>query len=112
MPELELVLSETFAPENAEATWTELGEYLKVGEPRLMVRRAVDPTSVIQLLGDALDWLPLTAAATVYLSTSAKLAAGATTTPGGSGSVSRNGARGRGGGNPHRPQYGISRTIL
>ena len=75
MSELKLALSEKF---DAEAIRAELSEHLKVREPEFLVFKAVDPPSVLQLLGDALSWLPLKAAAAVYLSTLAKRAADAT----------------------------------
>ena len=75
MSELKLVLSEKF---DAEAIRAELSEYLKVNKPKLMCFRSADPPSMIQLLGDAVAWLPLSAAAAVYLSTLTKRAAHAT----------------------------------
>ena len=48
---------------DAEAIRAELSEHLKVSEPEFLVFRAGDPPSVLQLLGDALSWLPLKAAA-------------------------------------------------
>ena len=57
-------------------------EHLAIGEPRFLFRKSIESnlTSVVQLLGPALDWLPLKAAATVYLGTLAKRAADATWT--------------------------------
>ena len=75
MSELELVLSEKF---DAETIQAELSEHLKVSEPKFLFFKAVDPPSVLKLLGDALSWLPLKAAAAVYLSALAKRAADAT----------------------------------
>ena len=75
MSELELVLSEKFGAETIQA---ELSEYLKVSEPKLMLLRSADPPSILNLLGDPLAWLPLKAAAAVYLSTLAKRAGDAT----------------------------------
>ena len=75
MSELELVLSEKF---DAETIQAELSEYLKVSEPKLMLLRSADPPSILNLLGDPLAWLPLKAAAAVYLSTLAKRAGDAT----------------------------------
>ena len=75
MSELKLALSEKF---DAEAIRAELSEHLKVSEPKFLLFKAVDPPSVLQLLGDAGAWLPLSAAAAVYLSTLAKRAADAT----------------------------------
>ena len=75
MSEMELVLSEKFDVETIQA---ELSEYLKVSEPKLMLLRSADPPSILNLLGDAQAWLPLKAAAAVYLSTLAKRAGDAT----------------------------------
>ena len=77
MSELNLALTYKFAA-NAEAIRAELSEYLKVSEPRSNIAQSVDPPSFLQLLGDASAWLPLKAAAAVYLSTLAKRAADAT----------------------------------
>ena len=55
-----------------------LSEHLKVSEPRFISVRSVDPPSVLQLLGDPVDWLPLKAAAAAYLLTLAKRAGDAT----------------------------------
>ena len=68
MLELNLVLSEKFNKDDAEAIQAELSEYLKVGKPSIISRRSADTTSLVQLLGDVADWLPLKAAAAVYLS--------------------------------------------
>ena len=78
MSELNLALTEKFDPENAAAIRAELSEYLKVGEPRFIIMKSVDPPSFLQLLGDVSAWVPLTAAATVYLLTLVKRAADAT----------------------------------
>ena len=75
MSELKLVLSKKL---DAEAIRAELSEHLKVSEPKFLFFKAVDPPSVLQLLGDAGAWLPLSAAAAFYLSTLAKRAADAT----------------------------------
>ena len=82
MSELNLVLSEKFDTDDAEAILAELSEHLKVGEHRFLLRKSADPTlvSVVQLLGDVAAWLPLSAAATVYFSALAKRAADATWT--------------------------------
>ena len=64
MSELNLELTRNF---DAEAIRAELSEYLKVSEPRVIHLRAADPPSFIHLLGNALDWQPLKAAAAVYL---------------------------------------------
>ena len=75
MSELKLVLSEKF---DAEAIRAELSEHLKVSKPEFLFFKAADPPSIIQLLGDAVAWLPLKVAATFYLSTLAKRAGDAT----------------------------------
>ena len=80
MTGLALVLSDDFDPRDAEAARTALGEHLEVGEPKWYARFSADPNlvSIIRLIGDALAWLPLSAAAAVYLSTLAKHAGDAT----------------------------------
>ena len=80
MLELNLVLSEKFNKDDAEAIQADLSKYLKVGKPKIMFRRSADPTltAFIQLLGDAAVWLPLALVAKTYLSTLAKRAADAT----------------------------------
>lgn len=78
MSELKLMLSENFGTVNAKPIRAELSKYLKVSEPCVAVTRSIDPPSFLQLLGDALDWLPLKAAAAFYLSTLAKRAGDAT----------------------------------
>ena len=75
MSELKLELTKKF---DAGAIRAELNEYLKVSEPTLMFFKSADPPSIIKLLGDVVAWLPLSAPATVYLSTLAKRAADAT----------------------------------
>ena len=77
MPELTLQLSDKFRDE-AEDVRAELGKHLKVGRPIFTFRKSADPPSLVQLLGDATAWLPLKAAAAVYLGTLAKRAAEAT----------------------------------
>lgn len=80
MLELNLTLSEKFNMDDAENLQSDLSKHLKVGKPKIMFRRAADPTltAFVQLLGDAKVWLPLGAAAAAYLSTLAKRAAEAT----------------------------------
>ena len=78
MSELNLDLAYNFDTENAEAIRAELSKYLEVSEPRLRIFQSADPPSFFQLLGDASAWLPLKAAATIYLSTLAKRAGDAT----------------------------------
>ena len=77
MSELYLEVSEKFSDE-ADGIRAELSKHLKVGQPSIVIRRSVDPPSLVQLLGDATAWLPLKAAAAVYLATLAKRAAEAT----------------------------------
>ena len=76
MSELNLAL--TFDAKKAEAIRAELSEHLQVSEPRSIILQSADPPSFLQLLGDASAWLPLKAAAAVYLSTLAKRAGDAT----------------------------------
>ncbi len=80
MTELNLELSERFDKEDAETMRVALSEHLVVGKPSFIFRRSAgtDLASFIQLLGDLAAWLPLSAAATVYLSTLAKHAGDAT----------------------------------
>ena len=73
--ELNLTLTEKF---DAEAVRLGLSEYLSVGEPKFLGLKSAEPPSILQLLGDALAWLPLKVAAGVYLSTLAKRAGDAT----------------------------------
>ncbi|MEQ9518546.1 MAG: hypothetical protein RLN89_03805 [Parvibaculum sp.] len=81
MPQLELLLSEGFRQSSSDSIAARLGKVLDISGPHYYVRRAADPSQLpqlIQLLGDAAAWLPLQAAASVYLSTLAKHAADAT----------------------------------
>ena len=77
---LVLVLSEGFHPNDAEAARRGLRKHLDVDEPTFFARFSADPNlaSIIRLIGDVAAWLPLSAAATVYLSTIAKRAGDAT----------------------------------
>ena len=75
MSELELTLTREF---DAEAVRSKLGEYLRVSEPKILFLRSAEPPAILQLLGDALAWLPLKAAGAVYLSTLAKRSGDAT----------------------------------
>ena len=78
MSELSLILSRKLpAVDDIRA---ELSKHLKVGQPRYFALMSADPAlpSFVQLLGDAMAWLPLYAAATAYLATLAKRAAEAT----------------------------------
>ena len=55
-----------------------LSPHLQVSSHTFLCRRSADPPpEFIQLLGDVVTWLPLTAPATVFLSTLAKRAANA-----------------------------------
>ena len=77
---LALTLSEGFRPEDAEAARAGLREHLKVDQLTFVAQLSADPNlvSFIRAIGDIATWLPLSAAATVYLSTLAKHAADAT----------------------------------
>lgn len=75
MSELSLRLSERFTAEDASSIRTALGRHLRVGNPGSVVRQSIDPPQLIQLVGDAVAWLPLAGPATVFLSTLAKKAA-------------------------------------
>ena len=77
MSELYLGLSEKFYGE-ADSIRADLSKHLKVGQTSFLFRQSVDPPSLVQLLGDAAAWLPLSAPAAVYLATLAKKAAEAT----------------------------------
>ena len=63
---------------DAETIHSELGEYLRVKEPRILLFKSAEPPIILRLLGDALAWLPLTVPATFYLSTLATRAGDAT----------------------------------
>lgn len=78
MSELSLILSRKL-PE-ADDIRAELSKHLKVGQPGYLALMSADPAqpSFVKLLGDAVAWLPLYAAATAYLATLAKRAAEAT----------------------------------
>ena len=81
MSHVQLVLSEGFDHSSSAAIKNDLGTVLNVEGPYHRIRKAADPSELaqaIQLLGDAAAWLPLQAAATVYLGTLAKHAADAT----------------------------------
>ena len=79
MSGLALTLTANFDTETAETIREELSKHLEVDKPTFVYSKADDPPSVLQLLGNALSWSPLTAAAmtvvTVYFSTLAKRAA-------------------------------------
>ena len=79
MSELYLVMSEKFSDE-ADGIQAELSTHLDVGEPNVWFHMwaAPNPPPYVQLLGDAMAWRPLYAAATAYLTTLAKGAAEAT----------------------------------
>ena len=74
---LKLVLTASFF-RNAETIRAGLSEHLEVDKPYVLLQASADPPSVLELIGDALSWLPLKAAATVYLATLAKRAGEAT----------------------------------
>ena len=75
MSELDLMLTREF---DAETIRSELGKYLRVKKPTILFLKSAEPPIILRLLGDVPAWLPLTAAAGVYLSTLAKRAADAT----------------------------------
>ena len=79
MSELILGLSEKHH-HKADGIRAELSKHLKVGRPNLLSHFSADPAlpSFIQILGDAVAWLPLYAAATAYLAALAKRAGEAT----------------------------------
>ena len=66
MSELSLVLSEKFTEDDALSIRTALSQHLHVGKPVFLLRRSIDPPSVIQLLGTVAMWLPLVTAATAF----------------------------------------------
>ena len=74
---LTLELSDRFNQDDANSIRAALNPHLQVRSVAFFARRSVDPPSVIQLLGDVVAWLPLTAPAAVFLSTLAKRAANA-----------------------------------
>ena len=75
MSGLTLTLTENF---DAETIRAEFSKHLKVDDPKFVYLRTADPPSILQLLGDALSWLPLEKAAKAFLSELAKRAGNAT----------------------------------
>ena len=76
---MQLELSDKFFQlEASEDIQSELGEYLPIHETHHLFHKSVDPPSIIRLVGEATEWIPLTIPASVYLATLAKHAADAT----------------------------------
>lgn len=65
MSELHLQVTENLYHES-ENIHAELSTHLKISKPRIISLRSFDPPSWIQLLGDAVAWQPLYAAAVVF----------------------------------------------
>ncbi len=57
---------------------SKLNRSLSVDDFRYVAYRSAEPLSIIKLLGEAVEWAPLTIPATIYLSTIAKRAGDAT----------------------------------
>ena len=74
----ELILTISEQSDDARTLHAALNRYLDVSEPRFAFQGATSPPSFIQLLGDVAAWLPLSAAATIYLGAIAKRAGEAT----------------------------------
>ena len=70
MSELSLEMTEKFIRSDYEFVRPELNQYLNVRKPTILFRRSADPTliSFIELAGEVVAWMPIKAAATVYLS--------------------------------------------
>lgn len=76
MSELKLILTEGFFRDNlARELHEDLNACLSVGNPKEYLRRSVDPSQAITLIGDVVEWLPLKEAATTYLNRLAECAA-------------------------------------
>ena len=79
MSELNLIVSQNLDAPQMERLVVRLGAHLAIGKTTSVSHRAEEATSFIRLLGEHATWaVPLSAAATVYLSTLAKHAADAT----------------------------------
>ena len=80
MSELSLEMTEKFIRNDYESVRSELNQYLNVRKPTILFRRSADPTliSFIELMGEVVAWMPIKAAATVFLSRLAFRAADAT----------------------------------
>ena len=63
MPELSLVVTEKFTEDNSQSLRIALSRHLKVSDPQKHHRASIDPSSFIQLLGEAEAWLTLATAA-------------------------------------------------
>ena len=77
MNEITLTLSRHFETSYAEIH-SKLSERLVVTKPLAKIEKSADPQALIELLGSAACWLPLSVAATAYLSRLAHRAADAT----------------------------------
>lgn len=75
-----LLVPRDFAPEEASHLVAALRQHMNVADSRWLVRKsfAARDLPFVQLIGDVATWLPLSMAATVFLSTLAKRAADAT----------------------------------
>lgn len=77
---LTLILPREFDTSEAARLHERLRQHLNVGPPHHVVRKSVDLDAgyqIIQLIGDLANWLPLQAAAGIFLGTLAKRAADA-----------------------------------
>ena len=70
MSELSLEMTEKFIRNDYEFVRSELNQYLNVRKPTILFRKSADPTliSFIELAGEVVAWMPIKAAATVFLS--------------------------------------------
>ena len=77
---LNLTLTGQFSAGEADRLRRALGEHLQVDKPRALLFRSTGPDvcSLIEVIGDATNWLPLKVAATAYLSRLAYHASDAT----------------------------------
>ena len=80
MSKLNLVLKGNFDEDVIKTVHTRLNEHLKVGKPKSYLTESADQVLIyaIELIGDFAFWLPLGAAATVYISRLSARAADAT----------------------------------
>lgn len=67
MSELILTLSEGFTAEDAASIRAALGRHLRVGNPRTVYRRSIDPPSTMQLLGAVAAWQILVKPAAAFI---------------------------------------------
>lgn len=77
MNEITLTLSRHFETSYVDIH-SKLSERLAVAKPLVKIEKSTDPQALIELLGSAACWLPLSVAATAYLSRLAHRAADAT----------------------------------